>query len=61
MNTVIVWVMIAMGNTGTSYSVGPEFTSKEKCEVAAQVVYKAVSDARWGALLKSPICVRIEK
>jgi hypothetical protein len=60
MNTLIVWVMIVVG-TGSNYSTGPEFSSKEKCEVAAQTIQKSVDDLRWGMSIKKPLCVRIEK
>ena len=60
MNTIAVWVMIVVG-TGSNWNMGPEFTSKERCEVAAKVVHKAVDDLRWGMNIKTPICVNIEK
>ena len=60
MNTMIVWVMIVIGTGSSNWSMGPEFTSKEKCEVAAKAVYKAVDDLR-GMNIKTPLCVRIEK
>ena len=61
MNTV-VWIMIVVGANGSNWNVGgPEFTSKEKCEVAAQVIQKTVDDIRWGMNIRRPICVRIEK
>lgn len=60
MNTVM-WVMIVMTASGSKWSMGPEFTTKEKCETAAVVVQKAVDEQRWGMNIKKPICVRIEK
>ena len=60
MNTMIVWVMVTLASTN-AFQVGPEFTSKEKCEAAAKVVYKAVDETRWGMNIRQPICVRIEK
>lgn len=60
MNTMIVWVMVVVG-TGSNWNMGPEFSTKEKCEVAAKVVTKSVDDLRWGMNIKTPICVRIEK
>jgi hypothetical protein len=59
MNT-IVWVLVVLGHAST-WSVGPEFSSKEKCEVAAVALYKAVDDARPAMTTKKPMCVRIEK
>lgn len=59
MNT-IVWVLVTLA-TGNNYSVGPEFTTREKCEVAAQAVYKAVDESRWGMNIRKPLCVKIEK
>lgn len=60
MSTTIVWLMVALG-TSSNWNMGPEFTSKERCEVAAKAVYKAVDEARWGTITKTPICVKIEK
>ena len=60
MNTMIVWVLVTLSST-SAFQVGPEFTSKEKCEVAAKVIAKAVDDLRWGMNVRQPICVRIEK
>lgn len=59
MNT-IVWVLVVLGHS-SNWSVGPEFSSREKCEVAAQAVYKAVDETRWGVNIRKPLCVRIEK
>ena len=60
MSTTIVWLMIILNAHGSIWSTGPEFTSWEKCEVAAQVVYKTVdSQVRLG--VKKPICIKIEK
>lgn len=59
MNTV-VWVMVVMG-TSSNWNLGPEFTTKERCQAAAQVVYKAVDESRWGMNIKTPLCVKIEK
>ncbi len=59
MNT-IVWVLVALSSTN-AFNVGPEFTTREKCEAAAQAVYKAVDETRWGMNIKKPLCVRIEK
>jgi hypothetical protein len=59
MNT-IVWVLVTLASTNV-YTVGPEFTSQQKCEVAAQAVYKAVDESRWGMNIRKPLCVRIEK
>ena len=61
MNTAIVWVMIIVNAHGSIWSTGPEFSSKEKCEVAAKVMYASVDSLRWGMNIKTPICVRIEK
>ena len=61
MNTMIVWVMVIVNAHGSIWSTGPEFTSKEKCEVAAQVMYKTVDELRWGMNIKKPICIKIEK
>ena len=59
MNT-IVWVLVVLGHS-SSWSVGPGFSSREKWEVAAQAVYKAADEIRWGVNLRKPLCVRIEK
>ena len=56
----IVWVLVTMGGTNV-YNVGPEFTSKEKCKVAAQAVHKAVDQSRLFTMSREPICVKIEK
>lgn len=60
MNTVIVWVLVVV-NQASNYNIGPEFTSKEKCEVAATAIHKAADEVRWGMNLRKPLCVRIEK
>lgn len=60
MNTV-VWLMIVMNVHGSTVSTGPEFTTEAKCKQAAVVVQKTVEDARWGTVMKTPLCVRIEK
>lgn len=60
MNAMIVWILVAVA-PNNNYAVGPEFTTKEKCEVAAQAVYKAVDESRWGMNIRKPLCVRIEK
>ena len=60
MNATIVWLMVVVG-TGSNWNLGPEFTTKERCEVAAQQLQKSVDDLRWGMNIKKPICVRIEK
>jgi len=60
MNT-IVWIMVVISGNGSHWSIGPEFSTKEKCEVAAQMVQKNVDEQRWGMNIKKPICVRIEK
>ena len=61
MSTVAVWIVVILNAHGSTWSTGPEFATKEKCEVAAKVLYKAVDDARWGMNIRTPICVRIEK
>lgn len=61
MTTTIVWLMVIFNSHGNIWSTGPEFTTKEKCEVAAKVLYKSVDELRWGMNIKTPICVRIEK
>ena len=62
MNAMVVWLMVIAG-TGGNYSVGPEFTTKEKCEVAAEAVHKGVDGLRWSAVVRRPVpvCIRIEK
>lgn len=61
MSTTIVWLMIVINAHGSMWSTGPEFTSRERCEVAAKVIHKSVDEVRWGTVVKTPICVRIEK
>ena len=62
MNAMVVWVMIIVSGPGNVWNTGPEFTSREKCEVAAKVIHKAVEDTRWGiANVRKPICIKIEK
>lgn len=60
MNTV-VWLMMVINTHGNVVSSGPEFTTEAKCKQAAVVVQKAAEDARWGIIMKTPLCVRIEK
>lgn len=61
MSTTIVWLMVIVNAHGSIWSTGTEFSTKEKCEVAAKVLYKNVDDLRWGMNIRTPICVRIEK
>jgi len=53
--------MVIVNAHGNIWSTGPEFATKEKCEVAAQVMYKTVDELRWGMSIKKPICIKIEK
>ena len=59
MNT-IVWVLVTLSSTNV-YTAGPEFITQQKCQVAAEAVYKAVDESRWGMNIRKPLCVRIEK
>ena len=61
MSTTIVWLMVIVNAHGSIWSTGPEFTTREKCEVAAKVLYKSVDELRWGMNIKTPVCVKIEK
>lgn len=61
MSATIVWLMVIVNAHGSIWSTGPEFSSKEKCEVAAKVLYKNVDDLRWGMNIRTPLCIRIEK
>ena len=61
MNAMVVWVMVIVNAHGSIWSTGPEFTTKERCEVAAQTMYKTVDELRWGMNIKKPICIKIEK
>lgn len=60
MTTTTVWLMVIVATHGSIaaqskiWSTGPEFTTREKCEVAAQTVAKSVD-------VKTLICVKIEK
>ena len=59
MNTV-VWIMV-MFTYGSNINTGPEFTSKEKCEKAAEVVAQSGSEQLTLGSIRKPWCVRIEK
>lgn len=61
MNTTAVWLMIVMNTHGNVVSTGPEFSTEAKCKQAAVVVQKSVEDARWGVIMKTPLCVKVEK
>lgn len=61
MSTTIVWLMIIVSGNGNVWNSGPEFTSKERCEVAAQAMQKTVDDLRWGMNIRKPVCMKIEK
>jgi succinyl-CoA synthetase beta subunit len=52
-------VMVNFHNAG--FTTGPEFSTRAKCEVAAEAIAKAANDVRWGMGIKTPVCVRIEK
>jgi hypothetical protein len=56
----IVWVMIVIHAHGNIWNMGPEFSSKEKCEVAVQAINMTVNELRWG-LNSKQVCIRIEK
>lgn len=60
MNTVIAWVMVVILGSG-QWNIGPEFSTKEKCELASNVIQKSVDEVRWGMNIRKPICIRIEK
>ncbi len=61
MNTVAVWLMVIVHAHGNVFSTGPEFSTEAKCKQAAIVVQKSVDDIRWGANIKTPLCVKVEK
>ena len=57
MNTVVIWVLMGIGKG--SFSFGPEFTTKEKCETAAKVVLEfEIKNQIWNG---DPVCIKIEK
>lgn len=60
MNT-IVWIMVMVNFHNAGFTTGPEFSTRAKCEVAAEAIAKAANDVRWGMGIKTPVCVRIEK
>lgn len=61
MNTV-VWIMV-MFTYGSNVNTGPEFKTKESCEVAASIITQSADERSitgFGGYRK-PWCVRIEK
>jgi hypothetical protein len=61
MNTV-VWIMV-MFTYGSNVNTGPEFKSKESCEVAASIITQSANEIGTTVLgnYRKPWCVRIEK
>lgn len=61
MNTV-VWIMV-MFTYGKNVNTGPEFKSKESCEVAASIITQSANEMGTTVIssYRKPWCVRIEK
>jgi hypothetical protein len=61
MNTV-VWIMV-MFSYGSNVNTGPEFKTKESCEVAASIITQSANERSNTVLgsYRKPWCVRIEK
>jgi hypothetical protein len=59
MNTVVIWVLMSW--TGHADIPTIEFNSKEKCEKAADIIYRQLDErTSWGHARKM-WCARIEK
>jgi hypothetical protein len=55
---VIVWLMVSVVRGGNAY--GPEFSTQEKCEIAAkQIQQHIIKVYDWNYSM--PTCIRIEK
>ena len=61
MNTIVVWVMVMYTVHSNGIATGMEFSTQAKCEQASEQIIKAVDASRWGANVRKPLCVRIEK
>jgi hypothetical protein len=59
MNTV-VWIMV-MFTYGSNVNTGPEFSSLEKCQHAADVITQSAIDRMTIGSVRKPWCVKIEK
>jgi hypothetical protein len=55
----VVWIMV-MFTYGSNVNTGPEFSSLEKCQRAADVITQSANDKTFVGVRK-PWCVRIEK
>ena len=59
MNTV-VWVMV-MFTYGSNINTGPEFSSLEKCNKAAESITQSANDRLTIGVIRKPWCIKIEK
>ena len=59
MNTV-VFIMVMFGY-GSNIVTGPEFSTLEKCQRAAEVITQTANDRTAIVSIRKPFCVRIEK
>lgn len=57
----MVWLMVFWSMHGSAVTGAIEFTTKERCERAAEQIAKAANEIRWGMGIRPPICVRVEK
>lgn len=60
MKTVVVWIMVMHGY-GSNLVTGPEFSTQEKCDVAAELIKQSIDGKILIGGVRKPMCVRIEK
>lgn len=62
MITTSVWIMV-MFTYGMNVNTGPEFKTKESCELAASIITQSANERSITVVggYRKPWCVRIEK